>query len=285
MLEDTKDKRAIQYKCNINLDNKNSSQTIIFSYVSESSKVLDVGCACRDLGFLLATKKNCKVWGIEYCEESANVAKNTNAFVDVFHIDLNLFDKSMFKAFYNFFDYIILGDVLEHLYDPEKAIENLKYLLKESGNLIISLPNIAHSSIKASLLMNEFNYTDIGLLDKSHIRFFTYKNMVELFAKENLQIESVNFTIFGINHGIEKDPYQMLPKNILRFILSDYHSYVYQYVFKTKISELSYDELKAHNFIIIDNTLNKKPHELKYQIKKAKKKLFPLYFYIKKLFK
>ena len=75
----------------------------------------------------------------------------------------------------SYFDRIILADVLEHLVDPMEVLRKLSKLLKNDGKFLIDIPNIAHSSIKYNLLKNNFNYTPMGLLDKTHIQIFYIK--------------------------------------------------------------------------------------------------------------
>ena len=80
------------------------------------------------------------------------------------------------------FDLIIFNDVLEHIYDPWEALENARRRLTNEGILVVSLPNIRHRKvIKDLLLKNEFRYETSGILDISHIRFFTTKSMLRLF--------------------------------------------------------------------------------------------------------
>ncbi len=69
------------------------------------------------------------------------------------------------------FDYIILGDVLEHLIDPWKIVNELKQYLKKDGYLVSSIPNIMHVSVLRNLVLGNFTYEDSGILDKTHLRF------------------------------------------------------------------------------------------------------------------
>lgn len=112
-------------------------------------------------------------------------------------------DKSQFESFLignieqeelNFnvkFDIIILGDVLEHLIEPEKALKKLIPLLNKDGHIYISLPNIRYFKAMYHIFFKgDFKYEQEGVLDKTHIRFFCKKNMKEL-IKDNSELELV----------------------------------------------------------------------------------------------
>ena len=79
------------------------------------------------------------------------------------------------------FDYIIFGDVLEHLHDPLRTIRYCRRFLKSGGCIIASIPNVMHISVMQKLLNGDFTYTDDGLLDKTHIHLFTLNEIVKMF--------------------------------------------------------------------------------------------------------
>ena len=90
------------------------------------------------------------------------------------------------------FDYIILADVLEYLYWPEKVLRKVKPYLKENGAILSSIPNIMHLSVILPLLKGEFTYKEAGILDKRHIRFFTLQSIIAMFTECNFKIENVS---------------------------------------------------------------------------------------------
>ena len=89
------------------------------------------------------------------------------------------------------FDRLVLGDVLEHLRDPWTVLEQLKSYLKPVARLICSLPNINHWSILTGLLAGDFTYQDQGILDRTHLRFFTLKEGLAMFQKSGFQVDRV----------------------------------------------------------------------------------------------
>src|SRR5574344_2173495 len=112
------------YKANVDINNKNDSRSIIYSLIEESTNILDLGCACGDLGNILK-KKKCNIYGLEYLEESVLVAQKTNAYIEVNQCDLNTFNTEDYKKYEQLFDYIVLGDVLEHLYNPIQLLAKI----------------------------------------------------------------------------------------------------------------------------------------------------------------
>ena len=75
------------------------------------------------------------------------------------------------------FDYILFADVLEHLYDPQAVLKKAAALLCEGGTILASIPNVAHGDILVNLWDGKWNYTNVGLLDQTHIRFFAKNNL------------------------------------------------------------------------------------------------------------
>ena len=86
---------------------------------------------------------------------------------------------------------IILADVLEHMPDPAQSLKYLMNLQSNDTRLIISVPNIANISIRLSLLLGNWNYTERGILDKTHLQFFTRKTILQMLAKLNLKVENI----------------------------------------------------------------------------------------------
>lgn len=92
------------------------------------------------------------------------------------------------------FDAIVYGDVLEHLADPLGALTVLNRRLEPGGMVVISIPNVAHLWIRLSLLLGRFEYADRGILDRTHLRFFTEKTLRRLLADAELRVDHLEST-------------------------------------------------------------------------------------------
>ena len=223
------------------------------NWIESDSVVLDVGCACGDLGLFLKKTKSCSIYGLEYNEESISIAKSKNVYNDICQVDLNCFEESNFINFYNKFDYIVLGDILEHLINPNEVLSKLKKYLKDNGCFLISLPNISHGSIKIDLLLNQWNYTETGILDKTHLRFFTLNSIIKFFTDINLEIKDIDYTIRKVPYKeINIKNYKKLPLFIRYFIKKDPYSNVLQYIFKVQVSEADTQQISTKNTIICE---------------------------------
>lgn len=148
-------------------------------------RVLDVGCGDgATLKKLKELGKASEIYGIEIYEDiTEKLSQDLDKIIigDIESIDL--------QFNYKYFDYIIFGDILEHLINPNKILHQYKKLLKDDGYIIASIPNIKYFRILLRLIIfDEFKYSDDGILDQSHLRFFTKKEIKKMFHNENFEI-------------------------------------------------------------------------------------------------
>jgi 2-polyprenyl-3-methyl-5-hydroxy-6-metoxy-1,4-benzoquinol methylase len=140
---------------------------------ARAMRVLDVGCGAGMTGLRLRQERpGLFCAGIELLPEAADAARQRLDAVAC--LDLDAAGSLPFPP--ASFDAIICGDVLEHLKDPERVIGLLRELLSPTGVLIWSVPNVRHFSVIASLMLGEFSYTRAGILDRTHLRFFTRRS-------------------------------------------------------------------------------------------------------------
>ena len=169
----------------------------------EEIHVLEIGCDC---GATLLEIKNrhegAKVYGYEINEKAADIAAHF-ADVKTGNIEEENIDFAGQK-----FDYIIFGDVLEHLHNPLKTIQYCRNLLKPGGRIVSSIPNLMHISVIQDLLNGNFTYREVGLLDKTHIHMFTFNEILSMFAQGGYQVEKVEPVIYGIT----KEQEELIPK-------------------------------------------------------------------------
>lgn len=184
----------------INPNDKNSSLSYIIKAISENSVVLDVGCSYGYLGEWLIKNKNCQVYGIDIDKEAVAYVKERGYYKDVFNLDLDYPEKTKdefdrFADIKEIFDFVICADVLEHLKQPTEALEFIVSKLKLGGQALISIPNIAHMDIILNLLESKFNYSELGILDNTHLRFFTKKSFIEWINSANELYKNKGFKL------------------------------------------------------------------------------------------
>lgn len=169
---------------------KFEAHSLIVSNIEDNSKVLDLGCATGYMGAYLIERKNCEVWGIEMDKDLFKVAKRSLNKT----INADLRDIKKLKIPKRKFDYILLADVLEHVLFYDDLLKNISKFLNKNGKIIISTPNIAHISIRYSLLLGRFTYQDKGILDKTHVHFFTKDNLLKTLKNAGYTLDSIEYS-------------------------------------------------------------------------------------------
>jgi len=158
--------------------------------VGENKRVIDFGCATGSFAQLL-TEQNCQVTGVELNRKTAKIAEQYCEQVIVADLDcVSVVDILPRQAF----DVAVFGDVLEHLRDPWRVLEETRQLLKPEGYVVASIPNIAHGAIRLALLQGRFEYTEMGILDNTHLRFFTRETVEKLFERGGYFIDTIERT-------------------------------------------------------------------------------------------
>jgi SAM-dependent methyltransferase len=151
---------------------------------SKRLTILDVGTASGYLGKILSGKGH-SVTGIENDAATAEKAKD---YYDSFQLaDIEKFEFPYRREF----DYILFADVLEHLRDPAAVLRMCIPALKESGRIIISVPNVANFIIRLSLLFGKFDYMDRGIMDRTHLRFFTLRSIEKMMTDLSCRVLDV----------------------------------------------------------------------------------------------
>jgi hypothetical protein len=125
---------------------------------------------------------------------------------------------------------LVFGDVLEHLKDPQRALERFKPFLDPGGHVVASIPNIAHGSVRLALLRGRFRYRSLGLLDNTHLRFFTRETVEEVFGGAGFLISEVKRTrqdVFDTEIDVDEGE---IPEEVVRLVRSDPEAFTYQFV-------------------------------------------------------
>lgn len=180
---------------------KYGTHNIVAEEIGKNKIVLDLGC---NKGYLYHLNPNNIFYGIDYDKEALEVAKSY--YTKVFNIDLNN-NYSEFKEDIKF-DVIIFADIVEHFVYPEAV---LKYFvnnyLKDDGIVIVSLPNIAHFSTRMKLLFGKFDYTESGILDKTHLHLYTLNTAKKLLNDVELKIKKIKFSSNNFGFLIRRLPF------------------------------------------------------------------------------
>lgn len=212
----------------------NDSLTHLYNFIKPQTTVLDVGCACGGLAEALVKNKNCHAYGLEYNSQSVEACQKLNVFEEIHQQDLNYLQTNDYPSWVKKFDYIVCGDVLEHLMIPDNVLHILLSYLKDDGEILISLPNVAHASIKATLLQDNFTYTDLGILDKTHLHFYTYKTIAAFLHNHHLSLLEMSPVFLPLD-GYQKESFSDLSPEIQKYIEKDKHSSIVQYVMRCKV--------------------------------------------------
>jgi SAM-dependent methyltransferase len=159
---------------------------VVLRLIPDGVRVLDVGCAAGYLGAEL-TNRGSTVFGVDVDE--AAVKRAGGFYHDIRCLNLETATSLPWPR--GSFDVIVAADVLEHLRDPRETLAMLASYLRSGGTLIVSLPNIAHFSVRVGLLLGRFRYTRTGILDETHLRFFTFDSACDLVSDSGVEIAEV----------------------------------------------------------------------------------------------
>ena len=185
------------YETAVDPDAVNNSHAFALSLIGYNKSVLEVGCSTGYLTKVL-TERGCNVVGIEIDPEAAEVAEQWAERVVVGNIDEgDVWNYVKDEAF----DVVVLGDVLEHLRDPLGSLRQAVRKIKSTGFVVTSLPNIAHGDVRIALLQGRFRYSETGLLDRTHMRFFTLETIRELMSQAGLVVVDTRRVVMPLFHS------------------------------------------------------------------------------------
>jgi SAM-dependent methyltransferase len=159
---------------------------LILREVPVGSTVLDVGCASGYLAEPLHARE-CSVRGLDRDADAVAVA--APSYEEAVTLDLEEVDALPWPE--GFFDVVLCADVLEHVRDPERALRLVRPHLAPRGLLIVSLPNVAHLSVRIPLAFGRFDYRRSGILDETHVRLFTFRTARDLVESSGYDVRRV----------------------------------------------------------------------------------------------
>ena len=211
-------------------DDSNNPWNKAFDLIGKGAKVLDVGCSNGKFAEALIHFKSCIVDGVEPDKGDATKAKKIMRTVATSFMEQAL-DNEFKREQY---DSIVFLDVIEHLYEPAQALRALHDHLKPGGNIIFSIPNMAHASVRIMLLGGDFNYGNTGLLDNTHLHFYTRDEIIGVFSEAGFNVNKWDATEAVYTKEVLKVELKKIgiskPTQELLDILSNNDAKIFQYI-------------------------------------------------------
>lgn len=176
----------------LNIDRQSISQ------IPPGSSVLEIGCATGFMGEYLIKNKGCTVLGVEYRKDEVRMARGRLNKV----IQGDIEDRNTIMRIKEKYDIVFASAIIEHLKDPWSALRTWRTFLKKTGYLIITTSNIAHWSIRLKILQGKFDYEEYGILDNTHLHFFTIDSFRTLLIDSGYRIDY--FSIDSVGGGFPR---------------------------------------------------------------------------------
>ena len=201
---------------------------MILKQVHADTDVLEFGCAYGRMTRYMAQELKCRVCITEidaeaFAEASAYAVDGLCGNIETLEFASYFSEKT--------FDHILFADVLEHLQNPEQVLQAALPLLKTGGSILVSVPNIAHADILAKLYSNRFDYTELGILDNTHVHFWGYHNLVEMFERIGLEIERESGSYLPIYETEQHPDRASVGSGIEESLINKEFSEIYEFFF------------------------------------------------------
>jgi len=233
------------YRYPVDADSDSAAANVL-RFVGKGRKVLEIGAGPGSVAKAMVDLNGCKVSAVEIDQRCVSILRT---FCEtVWRCDLNS-TGWMKNIPARAFDNVVIADVLEHLVDPWKTLKIASTLIKKTGSVVVSMQNTSHAAVLACLMDNDFKYQDWGLLDRTHIRFFSIKNMQTLFEDAGLAV---------LDHAfIQKHPsetelaniWSELPGETKAFLESVDYANVYQVVVKAVPKDRATRRRPSHSLL------------------------------------
>jgi len=189
------------------------STAMIASMIPSGARVLDVGCGTGSVSRLIIDACGCTVLGLEPDADRAAVAVSNG--VDVIGTELT---EELISQL-GLFDVVLFADVLEHLVDPFEMLRLAQKFLLVGGAIVASLPNIAHWTVRLNLLRGRFDYQPVGIMDATHLRWFTRRSLYRLFTQAGYRVAETKASAGMWMEVYQAPPWRWIPRRVLRKLL------------------------------------------------------------------
>lgn len=211
----------------------NDSLAKLAKLIPANTKVLDVGCGNADLGAYLRREKQCHVTGLDYSEAALTIAKDNLDAVAV--IDLNT--TALTDVLSSRYDVIVFADILEHIVTPYNVLCDAKSLLRNGGKILVSIPNAGYVGAVLSLYEGEWEYRNEGILDTTHVRYYTGKSLMNMLTRAGLSgriADRVNKDLTASEFSQRMDA---LPGSVRDWLCAKPEAATYQFIAEATVSE------------------------------------------------
>ncbi|MBI2900062.1 MAG: class I SAM-dependent methyltransferase [Planctomycetes bacterium] len=212
-----------------------TSQTLTLARIRPGSRVLEFGPSTGYMTKWMKERLNCCVTAVEIDAAAARECAPYCERILVADADRLDFEGAFPEG--SQFDAILFADVLEHLCDPGRVTRACKRLLRRDGSVVASVPNVSHAAVVVQLLMNRFEYRQTGLLDRTHLRFFTRDSILERFALDGYKVvflDTLKTSARDTEFGIDLAP---LHPALIEILRRNPDSETYQFVIEAKKAE------------------------------------------------
>lgn len=220
------------FELDIYSDNPNAD---IIRRIRPGSEVLEFGPAHGRMTKYLCQELKCSVDIVELDPESgadaAQYARYTCLGPEDGNIETGIWKKKFSQKQY---DAIVFTDVLEHLHNPKQALKDCLFFLKDDGAILCSVPNVAHSSIILGLLQGHFRYTDTGLLDRTHVHFFTEESFTEMITECGYYIAYEHAIVVPVGANELPFTYDGVCKDVENSLRQRPNGETYEYIFELR---------------------------------------------------
>ena len=228
----------MKYDFDLSLEEHTSVGKII-SQITDGSSVLEFGPGNGRMTQYLINEKKCEVSIVEF---DPVLFEHVMGFAQ----DGFLGNIEEYKWNEHFagkkFDFIIFADVLEHLTDSEKALEEASKYLAPNGEILLTFPNLAHNSVLIDLFNNKLDWKQYGLLDRTHNSFYTQQGFEELFERIGLSIRREDFTYSQVGQNELSASYEELPEMVRYDFKNRPFGEVYQYFYALRKETVEHPE-------------------------------------------
>lgn len=176
------------------------AHSVLMGLIPPGGRVLELGCASGYLSGYMEQALGCRVTGLEADPAATAIARTRCSEVHTVDLDApDALDAARPSAPY---DTLLAAAVLEHLKYPERVLRQSRDLLRPGARVIVSLPNVAHWRVRLNLLLGRFDYSDYGVMDRTHLRLYTVRSGRELLASAGYTVEALYIAGSGLQNAL-----------------------------------------------------------------------------------